>query len=107
MTPVNLLFALAKEFEVGVEELRGPDRRHPLLQMRAISMATIRHHCGLSYPRLARLFHRLDHTTALHAVRHAANYREQYPELAAKAVKAAGVMHWDHEIANEKLEMCS
>lgn len=107
MTPVALLVALAREFGVSVDELRSPDRRHPIAQMRAIAMSTIRQQCGVSYPGLARLFNRLDHTTALHAVKASAKYREQYPMLATQAAKAAGAMHWDHEIANERLEFCT
>ncbi len=107
MTPVRLLVELSKEFGVSVDDLLGCDRRHPLSKMRAIAMATVRTRCGLSYPKLARLFRRLDHTTALHAVRNAAQYRHQYPELNEKAMRAAGVDHWAHEIAVEELEMCA
>jgi len=107
MTPVQLLCTLANEFGVGVQDLRGLDRTQPLSAMRAIAMATIRQHCGLSYPKLAKLFGRLDHTTAMSAVRRSEAYRVEYPYLASAAFKAAGVNPWSHEIMNESLEMCA
>ncbi len=68
-------------------------------------MAAVRDFAGLSYPELARLFGRLDHTTAMSNVKRAVHYRAQYPWLAAAVVRVLRGALWEPEIAVEKLEM--
>jgi chromosomal replication initiation ATPase DnaA len=82
-TPVQLLCALSGAFGISVDDMRSFGRSRTLAAMRSLAMATIREQCGLSYPELATLFNRNDHTTALSNVRRAPFYRETYPSLAA------------------------
>lgn len=104
---VQLLCALAQQFGVSVDDLRSVDRSMPLAAMRCIAMETIRRNNHLSYPQLAKLFFRLDHTTAWSAVRRAPVYRCRYPELAVAAAGALPNYHWAEELAAEALEMCA
>lgn len=52
-----------------VAELRCPRRTRDLAHARHVAMWIARG-WGLSFPDTARLLHRTDHTTAIHAVRH-------------------------------------
>ncbi len=88
MTPVLLLGALAREFGVGIEVLCGADRSGTVRAMRSVAMQTVRNQMGLSYPELARLFRRMDHTGPLQCVRRAPQYRERFPWIAQAADRA-------------------
>jgi chromosomal replication initiation ATPase DnaA len=107
LTPVQLLIFLAKEMLVSTEDLRGWDRRKRISAMRAIAMATIREHCGMSYPELALLFGARHHTTAMAYVQRAARARVEYPLIAAAASRALGQQQWSAECAVEALELCA
>ena len=105
MTPMQLMSALATEFGVSVRELTGADRSRTLAAMRGIAMAAVRDFHGLSYPELARLFCRLDHTTAISNVRRSVHYRGRYPWLAQAVVRVLREAMWQPEMATESLEM--
>lgn len=87
MTPVQLICALAAEWGTSVDELRGVRRTKRIAAMRCIAMALVREQCGSSYPELARLFCRLDHTTALSNVRRAQHYLKECPDVALAAAR--------------------
>lgn len=89
MTAVQLLVNVARELEVSVDDLRGIGRSKSIGIRRAIAMLTIRENTELSFPEIARLFKRLDHTTVLAACRRAELYRVTYQELAERARRAA------------------
>jgi len=62
---------VAEEFEVSVEDLRGPSRRRDHAHARFSAQALIRAEMGKSFPSIARFFRR-DHTTVVAGVARAA-----------------------------------
>ena len=88
MTPVALLVSLARELEVSIDDLRGCSRTKSIRIRRSLAMLTMRENTELSFPELARLFHRLDHTTVLASCRSGQLYRAEYPVLAKAAARA-------------------
>jgi chromosomal replication initiator protein len=68
ITPQVILDATAETFGFNVEELRGPNRRRPLVQARQVGMYVFRTLTDYSYPAIAREFGGRDHTTVIHAV---------------------------------------
>ena len=68
ITPQVILDATASTFGFSVEELRGPNRRRPLVQARQVGMYVFRTMTDFSYPAIAREFGGRDHTTVIHAV---------------------------------------
>ena len=68
ITPKMILEATASEFGFAVDELCGPSRRRPLVNVRQIGMYVFRQVTDLSYPAIAREFGGRDHTTVIHAV---------------------------------------
>lgn len=89
MSPVQILVNIARELDTSIEELRGLDRSKSIRIRRALAMLTIRENTELSFPEIARLFKRLDHSTALAGCRSGELYRVEYPELAERARRAA------------------
>jgi chromosomal replication initiator protein len=67
-TPQALMTAVARYFEVDVEELRGKSRHKQVVVPRQIAMYLLREDAHLSTPEVGRLLHR-DHTTVLHALK--------------------------------------
>ena len=65
MTPVQMLIAIAKAFGISVDVLRSFDQRKSIRIRRSLAMLTIRQNTELSFPEIARLFRRLNHTTVL------------------------------------------
>lgn len=64
------MYAVAGALEVPFGTLRGPSRRRYLARGRfAVMLALHRHH--VSYPNIARVVGRSDHTTAIHGVQEA------------------------------------
>jgi len=107
MNGAQMLISLAREYGVSVDDLRGLDRSKHLAAMRAIGMESIRHTYKLSYPRLAKLFGRLDHTTAIACIKRAPKYRQEYPHLSMACVRALDTYVWSAELAVENLETCT
>ncbi len=68
ITPQIILDATAETFGFNVDELRGPNRRRPLVQARQVGMYVFRTLTDYSYPAIAREFGGRDHTTVIHAV---------------------------------------
>lgn len=88
MTPVQMLIAIAKAYGISVDTLRGPDQSKSIRIRRSLAMLTIRENTELSFPEIARLFKRLNHTTVLASCRSGELYRISYPELAEQALRA-------------------
>jgi len=65
--PQEILYATASSYGFGVDDLRGPSRKQPLVLCRQIAMYLCRDLTDLSLPKIGDLFQR-DHTTVLHAV---------------------------------------
>ncbi len=68
ITPQDILEATSETFGFGVDELRGPNRRRPLVTARQISMYVFRELTDFSYPAIGREFGDRDHSTVMHAV---------------------------------------
>lgn len=67
INPQDILTATAASYGFGLEDLRGPSRKQPLVLCRQVAMYLCRDLTDLSLPKIGDLFHR-DHTTVLHAV---------------------------------------
>ena len=63
-----ILEATSEAFGFSVEELRGPNRRRPLVTARQVSMYVFRELTEFSYPAIGREFGGRDHSTVMHAV---------------------------------------
>ncbi len=68
ITPQLILDATSETFGFSVDELRGPNRRRPLVTARQVSMYVFRELTDFSYPAIGREFGGRDHTTVMHAV---------------------------------------
>jgi chromosomal replication initiator protein len=68
ITPQVILEATSDTFGFSVDELRGPNRRRPLVTARQVSMYVFRELTDFSYPAIGREFGGRDHTTVMHAV---------------------------------------
>ena len=68
ITPQVILEATSETFGFSVDELRGPNRRRPLVTARQVSMYVFRELTDFSYPAIGREFGDRDHSTVMHAV---------------------------------------
>jgi chromosomal replication initiator protein len=68
ITPQVILETTSETFGFSVDELRGPNRRRPLVTARQVSMYVFRELTDFSYPAIGREFGGRDHTTVMHAV---------------------------------------
>ncbi len=84
ITPQLILEATSETFGFTVEELRGPNRRRPLVTARQVSMYVFRELTDFSYPAIGREFGGRDHSTVMHAVE-----------------KITGLMRERHQIYNQ------
>ena len=67
ITPQLILESTAEFFGFTVDELRGPNRRRPLVTARQVGMYVFRELTDFSYPAIGREFGGRDHTTVMHA----------------------------------------
>jgi chromosomal replication initiator protein len=63
-----MLEVIATYFGFTVESLTSKSRQLPLVNARQVGMYVFRELTDLSYPAIARLFGKQDHTTVIHAV---------------------------------------
>ncbi len=68
LTPAAMLELIAGYFGFTVEALTSKSRQRPLVSARQVGMYVFRELTDLSYPAIARLFGKQDHTTVIHAV---------------------------------------
>ena len=64
-----VLTDVAAEYCVSVAEILGQSRVQQVSYARQAAMWRLRHDLGLSFPTIARILHRGDHTTVLYGVR--------------------------------------
>lgn len=83
-----ILETVAGEFNLTLAQMLSRSREQPLARARQAAMLAL-HRRGFSYPAIARLTKRADHTTALHGVRHAQELEQQLPGFAALVERAA------------------
>ncbi|CAN5582246.1 hypothetical protein BH20ACT2_BH20ACT2_18440 [soil metagenome] len=69
VTPGVILDATAAMFGFSVAEIKGKNRRRPLVTARQVAMYVHRELTDLSFPAIGREFNDRDHTTVMHAVR--------------------------------------
>jgi chromosomal replication initiator protein len=81
ITPQLILAATAETFGFSVEELRGPNRRRPLVIARQISMYVFRELTEFSYPAIGREFGGRDHSTVIHAVEKIAGLMKERQQI--------------------------
>jgi len=65
---VDILRATSTKFGFTVEALLGPGRFRDLVKARHIAMWLYHNQIGLSYPAVAKILKRQDHTTVMYAV---------------------------------------
>ncbi|MGO8870715.1 MAG: chromosomal replication initiator protein DnaA [Acidimicrobiales bacterium] len=88
ITPQVILEATSETFGFSVDELRGPNRRRPLVTARQVSMYVFRELTDFSYPAIGREFGSRDHSTVMHAVE-----------------KIGGLMKERHQIYNQVTDL--
>jgi chromosomal replication initiator protein len=81
ITPQLILDATAEAFGFSVDELRGPNRRRPLVTARQVSMYVFRELTEFSYPAIGREFGGRDHSTVIHAVEKIANLMKERQQI--------------------------
>ncbi len=67
LTPKRVIAAVAKHFDVSLENLLGASRRKELVVPRQIAMYILREDCSSSFPSIGHELGGRDHTTAMHA----------------------------------------
>lgn len=74
VTPAQVLQAVSDYYHFSVEEICSPSRRRPLVGARQMAMYLIRTLCpGYSFPDIAKVLNRADHTTVMHGYYKIAN----------------------------------
>lgn len=81
ITPQMILDATAETFGFSIEEIKGPNRRRPLVTARQVSMYVFRDLTDFSYPAIAREFGGRDHTTVMHAVEKISNLMKERHQI--------------------------
>jgi chromosomal replication initiator protein len=81
-SPETILMTVADAFNVSVEDLKGNSRRREISWSRQIAMYLMRHHTGLSLPRIGEEFGGKDHTTVMYSCDKIAQLRETDASLA-------------------------
>lgn len=81
ITPQMILDATAETFGFSIEEIKGPNRRRPLVTARQVSMYVFRDLTDYSYPAIAREFGGRDHTTVMHAVEKISNLMKERHQI--------------------------
>ncbi len=81
ITPQMILDATSETFGFSIDELRGPNRRRPLVTARQIGMYVFRDLTDFSYPAIAREFGGRDHTTVMHAVEKISNLMKERHQI--------------------------
>jgi len=69
MSPMGILLLVARHLHLSVDDLRGRDRHKDIALGRHIAMYLVHRALRLSYPRIARVFNRQDHSSVMSAVR--------------------------------------
>lgn len=81
-SPDIILKAIADQFDISIEELKGNSRRREISWARQIGMYLMRQHTKLSLPRIGEEFGGKDHTTVMYSCDKIAQMRNTDPSLA-------------------------
>jgi chromosomal replication initiator protein len=81
ITPQMILEATSETFGFTIDEIKGPNRRRPLVTARQIGMYVFRDLTDFSYPAIAREFGGRDHTTVMHAVEKISNLMKERHQI--------------------------
>jgi chromosomal replication initiator protein len=81
ITPQMILEATSETFGFTIDEIKGPNRRRPLVTARQIGMYVFRDLTDFSYPAIAREFGGRDHTTVMHAVEKIGNLMKERHQI--------------------------
>lgn len=102
----EIINAAAEHFNVRPCDILGPGREKSRIRMRFITAALVRERLDVSYTELARILGYRDHTSAMHAVRHARLKREANQRWSDdfSAIERA-LLTWREEAEIEKLEI--
>jgi chromosomal replication initiator protein len=74
VTPAQILQAVSQYYDFTVDEICSPSRSRPLVAARQMAMYLIRTLCtGYSFPDIAKVLNRADHTTVMHGYYKIAN----------------------------------
>ena len=65
----KILREVAKEFDVPVNDLRGPSIARHIAKSRQIAYLRLRDETDLSYPTIGRIMGNRDHTTIIYGIR--------------------------------------
>jgi len=89
-TMAELQMAVADYFGLSKAELLSPSKARRTARPRQIAMYLCRRYTPSSFPEIARRFNRLDHTTAMFAVRMVEKRRHEDPQLNADLLQLEG-----------------
>ena len=81
ITPQMILETTSETFGFSIDELRGPNRRRPLVTARQVSMYVFRELTDFSFPAIAREFGGRDHSTVMHAVQKITNLMKERQQI--------------------------
>jgi chromosomal replication initiator protein len=81
LNPKQIVELTAKYYSIAVEDLMSPKRDKEIVVPRQIAMHLMRSELKLSFPKIAQLCGRKDHTTAIHAVDKISNELGVDPQL--------------------------
>jgi chromosomal replication initiator protein len=81
ITPQMILQTTSETFGFSIDELRGPNRRRPLVTARQVSMYVFRELTDFSFPAIAREFGGRDHSTVMHAVQKITNLMKERQQI--------------------------
>jgi chromosomal replication initiator protein len=68
VSPDQVVEAVARFYDVSIEDLKGPRRQKEIVKPRQLIMFLLREEASLSYPKIGRELGGRDHTTVIHAV---------------------------------------
>ncbi len=81
-SPEAILMAIAEEFRVSIDDLKSTSRRREISVARQIGMYLMRHHTGLSLPKIGEVFGGKDHTTVLYSCEKITQLKETDADMA-------------------------
>jgi len=81
-SPQAVMRVVTEAFDVTIEDLKGNSRRQEISRARQIGMYLMRHHTGLSLPKIGEEFGGKDHTTVLYSCEKINQLRDRDPAMA-------------------------
>ncbi len=81
-SPAEVMTIIAENFSVPIEDLKGHSRRREVSTARQIGMYLMRHHTGLSLPKIGEVFGGKDHTTVMYSCDKIAQLKENDTSMA-------------------------